>query len=187
MTAPGDVTRLLAQAADGNRGALEQVFPLVYEQLLHLAQRQLRREREDHTLDTVALVHEAYLKLTGLDHMPWQNRAHFLAVAAQAMRRVLVNYALSRKTHKRGGGWRRVPLEESQLAADLRTEELLALDRALERLAALNERQCRVVECRFFAGMEIDETAQALGISPVTVKRDWTVARAFLNRELGES
>ena len=185
VTSPGEVTRLLGEAADGNRAAFDSVFALVYDELRRLAQRQLSHERDDHTLDTVALVNEAYMKLTGLDHMSWQNRAHFMALAAQAMRRVLVNYAVSRKTHKRGGGWQRVPLEDAQVAADLRTEELLALERALERLAALNERQARVVECRFFAGMEIEETAQALDISPITVKRDWTVARAFLNRELG--
>lgn len=149
-----------------------------------MAHRHLGRERDGHTLDTTALVHEAYLKLARLDRVRWQTRTHFLAFAAQAMRRVLVDYAVRRNAEKRGGGRERVPLSPVMVAVDDRVEDLLALDEALERLRALDERQCRVVECRFFAGMSVEETAEVLGVSAATVKRDWTHARAWLNRAL---
>lgn len=149
-----------------------------------MAHRHLGREREGHTLDTTALVHEAYLKLARLDRVRWQTRTHFLAFAAQAMRRVLVDYAVRRNAEKRGGRRERVPLSPVMVAVDDRVEDLLALDDALERLRALDERQCRVVECRFFAGMSVEETAEVLGVSAATVKRDWTHARAWLNRAL---
>lgn len=186
MAEPGQVTRLLAGLTEDGRNAMDRVFPLVYEELHRVAHNYMRAERADHTLDTTALVHEAYLRLAGADSIEWQSRAHFFAVAARAMRRILMNYAEARNTKKRSGGWRRVSLSDGTAvkpAADI--EQLLALDRALSRLGALNERQCQVVECRYFAGMTVDETAAGLGVSPATVKRDWTVARAWLHRELG--
>lgn len=165
---------------------LDELFPLAYAELRRIAHRRLRGERPGHTLNTTALVHEAYLKLSRLDRIEWNGRTHCLAVAAQAMRRVLVDYAVRRKAQKRGGTRARVPLDRVTLSVDDATAELLALNDAMERLKAIDERQCRVVECRFFAGMTIDETAEALDVSPATVKRDWTHARAWLNRALAE-
>jgi RNA polymerase sigma-70 factor, ECF subfamily len=188
MTEPGEVTRLLAQASRGDRDAVDRLVPILYDELRRMAHRRMRGERVGHTLDTTALVHEAYLELAGLDRMEWRDRAHFLAVAARAMRRVLIDYAVQRRAQKRDGGRRPVPLDEVEDLLALsghRADELLALDEALRRLDAVSERQCRVVECRFFAGMSVEETAEALGTSPATVKRDWTVARAWLHRELG--
>lgn len=167
----------------GKRG-VDTLFPVVYGELRGLARRYLRGERKGHTLDTTALVHEAYLKLAGLDRIEWKSRSHFLAVAAQAMRRVLVDHAVARKAQKRGGGWSRVSLERLDLGRRDHDTDLLALDAALQRLEQSSPRQCRVVECRFFAGMTIDETAEVLGVSPATVKSDWAHARAWLNREL---
>ncbi|GAB5534878.1 MAG: sigma-70 family RNA polymerase sigma factor [Rubricoccaceae bacterium] len=185
---PGDVTAHLHAWAGGNAAALDELVPLVYEELERLAHRQLRRERSDHTLDTSGLVHEAYTRLVRLDRIQWNDRAHFLALAAQAMRRVLINYAESRRAQKRGGGKIPVSLDASpiQVASATATDldDLLALDEALKRLAGLDDRQARVVECRFFGGMTVEETASVLEISPATVKRDWTLARAWLNREL---
>jgi RNA polymerase sigma factor (TIGR02999 family) len=146
--------------------------------------RELRRERPDHTLTPTALVHEAYLKLVQLERIDWQGRAHFFGACAQVMRRVLISYARMKKAEKRGGGVQPVTLENVVAAAESRPAELLALDEALVRLEALSARQARIVECRFFAGMGVEETAAALGISPATVKREWTAARAWLNREL---
>jgi RNA polymerase sigma factor (TIGR02999 family) len=184
-------TDLLIALSDGNRDALDELVPLVYDELRAIARRKLRSERSGHTLDTSALVHEAYLKLVHLDRMQWQSRAHFLAVAAQAMRNILVNHALRRKRVKRGGGAPHEPLDE--MAAEpaiLPVEEadrILALDAALDQLAALNARHARIVECRFFGGMTIEETATALDISPATTKRDWSLLRAWLGRELERS
>lgn len=188
MTDSGDVTRLLAQASRGDRDAVDRLVPILYGELRRIAHLRMRGERDGHTLGTTALVHEAYLELAGLDRMTWRDRAHFLAVAARAMRRVLIDHAVARGAQKRDGGRRALPLDEAaQLVAGAGPpdDELLALDEALERLAAVSERQCRVVECRFFAGMSVEETAEALRTSPATVKRDWTVARAWLHRELG--
>lgn len=164
---------------------VDRLVPLTYAELRQIAHHHLRRERQGHTIDTTALVHEAYLRLAPLDSMEWQGRTHFLAMAARAMRRVLVDYAKQRGAQKRGGGRSRVELQPWMVMVDDRGEDLLALDDALERLASLDERQCRVVECRFFAGMTIAETAEALQVSVATVKRDWTHARAWLNRALG--
>jgi RNA polymerase sigma factor (TIGR02999 family) len=187
VSAEDSIVALLQAARDGNRGALDELFPLVYDVLRRIAHRKLAAERAGHTLSTTDLVHEAYLKLVRLDRIEWQGRAHFLAVAAQSMRNILVTYALRRKTGKRGGGVAGVPLEEEAIAiAEAPASDLLALNRAMEKLEAIDARQSRVVECRFFAGMSIDETAEALGISPASVKRDWAVARAWLNRELGD-
>jgi RNA polymerase sigma factor (TIGR02999 family) len=187
VSADDRLLELLQAARAGNRGALDEVFPLVYDVLRRIAHRKLSSERAGHSLSTKELVHEAYLKLVRLDRIEWQGRAHFLAVAAQSMRNILVTYALRRKTGKRGGGQASEPLESEEVAiAEAPTADLLALNRALEKLEAIDPRQSRVVECRFFAGMSIEETAEAMGVSPASVKRDWAVARAWLNRELGE-
>lgn len=185
MSDQEEITRALAELADGDRDAMDRLLPIVYENLRVLAQRELRRERQDHTLGATALVHEAYLKLAQLDRISWEGRAHFFGAAAQAMRRILISYARMKKAEKRGSGAEHVPLEDVVVVARDRPADLLALDDALERLAELDDRQARVVECRFFAGMGVEETAEVLGISPATVKRDWTLARAWLNRELG--
>jgi RNA polymerase sigma factor (TIGR02999 family) len=165
---------------------MEEMFPLVYDELRRMAARKLRHERDGHTLCTTALVHEAWIELRKLNRIEWQNRAHFLAVAAQAMRRILIDYAVARRRHKRGGGRILESLDDgSALAIAIeRDDELLALDEALTRLTAMSERQGHIVECRFFGGMTVEETAEALAVSPATVKREWSTARAWLNREL---
>jgi len=165
---------------------LDDVFPVVSEALKRVAHRQLRGERPGHTLGTTALVHEAYLELAKLDHLRWPGRAYMLAAASRAMRRILIDYAVARRAQKRGGGVDAEPLDDAVAMAISRGDELLALDEALDRLAGVNERYGRVVECRFFGGMSVEETAEALGTSPATVKRDWTMARAWLNRELDD-
>lgn len=166
---------------------LDTLIPMLYEELRRLAHRQLHAERAEHTLGTTGLVHEAYLKLVRLDRMAWQNKAHVYAEAARAMRRVLVDHAVRRRAAKRGGAPLRVELDDAMVVADERAEDLLALHESLERLAIERPRHARVVECRFFAGMSIPDVAEALDISPATVKRDWQLARAWLNRELAPS
>lgn len=183
---PGDRPPSSVDAGTGSAAQLDDVFPAIYEELRRVAHRQLRGERTEHTLGTTALVHEAYLELLKLDRIRWHGRAYVLAAASQAMRRVLIDYAVSRRAQKRGGGMATVPLDDAFAMAVSRGDELLALDEALDRLALVNERYGRVVECRFFGGMSVEDTAEALGTSPATVKRDWTLARAWLNRELGE-
>jgi len=163
---------------------LRELFEIVYAELRRVAHRHLGGERVGHTLGTTGLVHEAYLELARLEHIQWPGRAYVLAAASQAMRRILIDYALARSTRKRGGGVANVPLDDAVAMAVSRSDTLLALDEALDRLAALSPRSARVVECRFFGGMTIEETAEALAISPATVKREWGVARAYLNREL---
>jgi RNA polymerase sigma-70 factor (ECF subfamily) len=164
---------------------MEDMFPLVYDELRRIAARAMRGERPDHTLCTTALVNEAWLEVSKLTRIQWKSRSQFLAIAAQAMRRVLIDYAVSRRRLKRGGGQTIQSLDGDAVAAVAAQEDdMLALDQALERLSAMNERHARIVECRFFGGMSVEETAEALGISPATVKRDWTLARAWLNREL---
>ncbi len=183
----GDITRLLQHAGDGDASALHRVLGLLHDRLRGIARRQLAGEGDGHTLETDGLVHEAYLRLEGLDRMQWRDRQHLLAMAARTMRRVLIDYAEQRRAIKRGGGEIAVTLGESDAAVggvDGHADELFALDEALVRLAALNPRQSHVVECRFFAGLSVEETAEALDLSPATVKRDWTSARAWLNREL---
>lgn len=184
MAQSPDVTQLLISATDGNREALERLMPIVYEELHQIAHAHMRGERSGHTLNTTALVHEAYLKLVDLNRMRWQNRAHFFAMSSRTMRRILVNYAHQHRAQKRGGNLQRVTLDESLVASDTWGGDVISLDDAITRLTAMNERQGKVVECRFFAGMNIEETAEALGISVATVKRDWNLARAWLNREL---
>lgn len=184
MDEHGEVTQLLVAAKDGGADAIGRVVTLVYEELERIAHRQLAREQAGHTLDTGALVHEAYLKLGQLDHIDWQSREHFLAMAARLMRRILIDYAVARRAEKRGGGAVRITLDPGMAAVEAGGDDLLALDDALKRLEQLNARQSRIVECRFFAGMSVEETAAALDLSPATVKRDWVSARAWLNREL---
>lgn len=179
-----NITRLLLDFSSGTEGAFERLLPLVYEELRRMAQHQLRRERADHTLCTTELVHEAYMKLVDQTRTQWRNRAQFYAVAAQAMRRILVDYARTRNAEKRGGGQRDLLLDEVGELSVTRAEELIVLDEALDRLASFDKRQSRIVECRFFAGLTIEETAEALGISPTTVKQDWSLARAWLFREM---
>lgn len=180
------VTTLLRNASRGNREALDRLMPLVYDSLRRLAHRALRGEREGHTLSTTALAHEAYLELVGLDRIEWRDRSHFFAVAAGAMRRILIDYAVSRNAQKRGGGVAMLELNRVDVPIDDRLAETMELDEALGRLESIAPRAVRIVECRVFAGMTIEETAAALDVSPASVKRQWTVARAWLTRELGE-
>jgi len=185
-TAGADVTRLLQEFADGRAGALDELMPLVYAELRSIAHRQMLGERPDHTWSTRELVHEAYVRLAHLESLQWQNRAHFYAVAARLMKRLLIDHARERTRRKRGGGLKPVPLDSAPLLTDAQAEQLVALDEALGQLEALGERCRSVVEHRVFAGMTHAESAEVLGVSIVTVKRDWAVARAWLNRAMGE-
>jgi RNA polymerase sigma factor (TIGR02999 family) len=178
------VTQLLVDWSKGDQDALNQLMPLVYDELRRLANRHLRRERPDHTLQTTALVHEAYLRLVDQTSANWQNRLQFFAVAAQLMRRILVDYARSHHAAKRGGEFIKVSLDEALAPATERDAELLALDDALDRLAAIDAQQSRVVELRVFAGLTLEETAQALNISPRTVRREWSMAKAWLHQQM---
>ena len=178
------VTELLAKARSGDSSALANVFPLIYDELHRLAQRQLQREPDGHTLSPTALVHEAYMRLIDYSRMEWNNRAHFLAVAATAMRRILVDHARSHRSMKRGGAVRHVPIEGVELGTEERAELLIAVDEALVRLKEIDPRQAQVVECRFFGGMTEEETAEALGIGLRTAKRDWAKAKSWLHREI---
>jgi RNA polymerase sigma factor (TIGR02999 family) len=184
MTTRKRVTELLFSLRDGKREVLDELIPHVYKELRAIARRRLRHERQNHTLNSTALVHEAYLKLVELDRVDWQSRAHFLAVAARVMRNIIVDYALRRKRIKRGGGAPLAPLEEAANMPTIEADRVLDLDRALDRLAALNPRHARVVECRFFGGMTIEETAAALQVSGATIERDWMLLRSWLQREL---
>jgi RNA polymerase sigma factor (TIGR02999 family) len=179
-----EVTRLLHEVQQGSPEASEHLIRLVYDELHRVAERYMRRERGDHTLQPTILVDEAFMRLVEQRAMTWQNRAHFFAIAAQAMRRILVDYARRRSAARRNGG-QRVTLADDVAATDARPIDLIALDDALRRLAALDERQAHVVELRFFGGLDVDQTAEALGISSATVKRDWAFAKAWLQRELG--
>jgi len=180
----GDVTQLLADLQGGRPDAASQLMPLVYEELRRLAVHYMQQQRPDHTLQATALMHEAYLRLVNQPAQTWQNRAHFIGVAAQLMRNILVDYARSRQTAKRGQAPRKVPLDDVLLFSEERSAELVAIDEALTRLARVDARQSRIVELRFFGGLTVEETAEALGVSPKTVKRDWNVARAWLYREI---
>ena len=183
---PNEISQLLYAWSDGNREALDALLPLVYDELRRQAHRFLRRERQNHTLQTTALIHEAYLKLIEQNRVNWQNRAHFFAISANLMRRILVNYAKAKHRVKRGGVGENLPLDETILiVSDKRELDLLALDEALTCLAKLDERQAQIVELRYFSGLSIEETAEVLDISPVTVKRDWKMTKAWLHRELG--
>jgi RNA polymerase sigma factor (TIGR02999 family) len=181
-----EVTQFLLQWRDGDAEAFEHLMPLVYEELRRLAHRHLWNERDDHTLHTTDLVHEAYLNLIAQEQTPWQGRAHFFAVAARAMRHILIDYARRRNRVKRGGGQYNLSLDDVAVFTEDQYEDLIALDQALTGLEAVDPRLCQVVECRYFGGLTIAETAEALDISPATVKRDWHMAKAWLRRELFE-
>ena len=185
MTAsPHDVTQLLVAWGNGNQEARDELMPLVYEELRHLAHRYMGRERAGHTLQTSALVNEAYLRLIDQNDVHWQNRAHFFGIAAQMMRRILVDYARKRRYDKRGGDARTVPLDDAMIVSDERAADVVALDDALKSLAELDPRKSQIVELRFFGGLSIEETAEVLAVSPGTVMRDWTLAKAWLRREM---
>jgi RNA polymerase sigma-70 factor (ECF subfamily) len=179
----GEVTRLLGELSRGRREVEADLIPLIYHELRRLAAAQMKRERSGHTLQPTALVHEAYLRLAG-QHADWQNRAHFFAVAAQAMRRVLLDHARQHHAGKRGSQGQRITLEEGLAVTSDPLDEVLAVDECVTRLAAIDPRQARLVELRFFAGLSVEESAQALGISEITAKRDWASAKAWLSREL---
>jgi RNA polymerase sigma-70 factor, ECF subfamily len=181
---PGEVTNLLIQLKNGNRDAEPRLVPLVYAELRRLAGHYMRGERPGHTLQATALVHEAYLRLVGQKEISWQNRAHFFGVAANLMRRILVDHARAKQAKKRGGSGQKLSLDEAVLVKPEAPEQFLALDEALERLAKRDPRQSRIVELRFFGGLSEEETAEVLGISTRTVKRDWSVARAWLYQQL---
>lgn len=184
--APHEVTQLLIDCSDGNQDAFNQLFPLVYEELRRLAHRYMTQERRGHTLQTTAVVHEAYLRLIDQKHVQWQNRAHFFAIASQMMRRILITHAQSHAYAKRGGGALKVSLDEAAVLSPERATELIALDEALKSLTAIDPRRSQVVELRFFGGLDNEEIAEVLKISPNTVMRDWKVAKAWLYREMSK-
>jgi RNA polymerase sigma factor (TIGR02999 family) len=179
-----DITALLHAHAAGDADALDRLLPYVYDELRRIARGRLRHERDDHSLATTDLVHEAFIKLMPLERVDWRSRSHFYAIASRAARLVLIDHAVRRRTTKRGGGARAVDLEEQLASAERPLDDLITLSQLLDRLEQLEPRQVRVVECRFFGGLSLDETAAALGTSSATVSRDWTFARAWLNREM---
>jgi len=181
---PSEITNLLVRSGQGDKSALDQLLPLVYQELRRLAHHQLQQERAGHSLQTTALVHEAYLRLAGQQEVDWQNRYHFFALAAQMMRRVLVDYARARQSEKRGGGAVQVSLSQAESKAEDRAAEVIALDEALSRLATLDRRQSQVIELRYFGGLSVEETAAVLQVSPSTVLGDWRQARAWLYLQL---
>jgi RNA polymerase sigma factor (TIGR02999 family) len=183
-TSPQDVTGLLVRWRTGDREALDALTPLVYDELRRLAKSYLRRERPDHTLDGTALVHEAYMRLVDQRNVEWRNRNHFFALAAELIRRILVDHARARIAAKRGGSNVKLSLDEALAPADEKDLNILALDDALLALGKADPQQSRIVELRYFAGLTIEETADVMEISPATVKRDWTTAKAFLKREM---
>ncbi len=185
MTSQHEITRLLADWGNGDQQALEKLAPLVYQELHRLASRYLRQERPGHTLQSTALVNEAYLKLVGQHDVKWQNRAHFFGIASQLIRRILVDYARNRYAAKRGANAPRLSLDEALGVPEAQRDlDILALNDALDDLAKIDPRQSRVVELRFFAGLSVEETAEVLQMSPATVKREWTAAKAWLFREI---
>jgi RNA polymerase sigma factor (TIGR02999 family) len=189
MTAssPNEVTLLLLDWSDGDKSALDKLMPLVYEELRRLAHHYMGRERTGHMLQTTALVNEAYLRLIDQRSVKWQNRAHFFGIASQMMRRILVDHARSRHYAKRGGGGaRQVSLDEAMIVSPGRAAEVVALDDALNALAEIDRRKSQIVEMRFFGGLSIEETAEVLAVSPGTVMRDWTLAKAWLHREISK-
>jgi RNA polymerase sigma factor (TIGR02999 family) len=181
---PQNVTQLLIGWGKGDKEALDKLVPIVYDELRRQAAGYLRRERVGHTLQTTALIHEAYLRLVDQKNVQWQNRAHFFGIAAQLMRRILVDHARTKKRAKRGGSDIRVSLNEATLTTQGQDLDIVALDEALEHLAEIDEQQSKIVELRFFSGLTVEETAEVLGISPATVKRDWSMAKAWLHREI---
>ncbi len=186
-TSQQQVTRLLAEAVDGRERAADELLPLVYDQLRRLAQKQMANERAGHTLQATALVHEAYVRLVGAEDPGWSSRAHFYMAAAQAIRRILIDHARKRGRKKRGGGEARRRIDAEDLVHISEPEDVMDIDEAIQKLEKFDPEMARVVHLRFFAGLSIEDTAQTLGISASTVKRDWTLARAWLYRELGAS
>jgi RNA polymerase sigma factor (TIGR02999 family) len=185
MTAsPKEVSELLASWSNGDKTALDKLMPLVYSELRRLARRYMGRENPGHTLQTSALINEAYLKLVDQPNVKWQNRAHFFAVAAQVMRHILIDHARGHRCFKRGAGGQKISLDESATLTGTRVTELVALDDALVSLAALDPRKSRIIELRFFGGLSIEETAEVMKISAITVSREWRSARAWLRREM---
>jgi RNA polymerase sigma factor (TIGR02999 family) len=179
---PQGVTQLLISWRNGDTAARDQLIPLVYEELRRLATRFMGRERRDHTLETSALINEAYLRLADQSTVNWQNRAHFFAVAAQIMRNILIDHARSYQYEKRGGGAQKVSLDDAIILTEERAAELVALDDALTSLAAVDPRKSKIIELRFFGGLNIEETAEVVGLSPTTVQREWRAAKAWLHR-----
>ena len=175
-----DITQLLNKAQSGDKNALDELLPLVYNELRSVAGNQLKTERDNHTLQATALVHEAYLRLLDQHTIDWRNRAHFFGLASQMMRRILVNYAVERKAQKRGSGATRIALDDAVSYTDEREMDLVLLDENLKRLAEFDETQAKIVELRFFGGLTIEETAEVLGISPSTVTREWRMAKSWL-------
>ncbi len=186
MSESQEVTLLLSALTRGDDGAASKLIPVVYDELRRLAGGYMRRERVDHTLQATALVHEAYLKLVEQRSVNWQSRAHFFGVAAQLMRRILIDHARGHSRKKRGGEQKKVALDEAFVFSEQQADELLAVDESLDRLAKIDPRQSRVVELRFFGGLSVEESAEVLGVSPKTVKRDWSVAKAWLYADLKE-
>jgi len=189
MSSPSEITEiteLLVGWSNGDQAALDKLMPLVERELHQLAHRYMRREQDGHTLQTTALINETFLRLVDQNRVRWQNRAHFYGIAARIMRRVLMNYARDRKRDKRGGGAYKVSLSEADALSEQRSVELVALDEALQKLSAFDERKGRVVELRYFGGLSVKETAEVLNVSQITVARDWDVARAWLAREMGD-
>lgn len=185
MNQSPDITQILQEWSDGKREALDDLIPLVYDELRRQASRYLRKERQDHTLQTTALINEAYVKLIDQRNVNWQNRAHFFAIAAQAMRRILVDYARAKHREKRGGDAEKVSLEEAtMIAVEEKSVDLIALDEALTKLAKIDEQKSRIVELRYFSGLSVEETAEVMNVSHKTVERHWTMAKAWLHREL---
>jgi RNA polymerase sigma factor (TIGR02999 family) len=184
---PNEVTQLLINWNQGDQAALDELVPLVEVELRRLARHYMARESPDHTLQTSALINEAYIRLIDQQKMPWQNRAHFFGVAAQVMRHILIDHARGHAYAKRGGGARKVPLEEAMMVNEKRAAELVALDDALKKLAKIDSRKSRIIELRFFGGLNIQETAEALRISRITVTREWRSAKAWLRREMNQS
>jgi RNA polymerase sigma-70 factor (ECF subfamily) len=181
---PQEVTQLLVDWGNGNQAALDRLMPLVYTELRQLAHRYMRRERPGHTMQTTALIHEAYLRLVDQNQVRWQHQAHFFGIAARLMRQILIEHARSHTRAKRGGGVGTISLDEAAIVSQARATELLALDDALERLATIDPRKSQVVELRFFGGLSVEEAAQVLNIAPNTVLRDWRMAKAWLRREI---
>ena len=182
-----DVSVLLGQLAKGNESAASKLIPIVYDELRRLAAACMRRERQDHTLQPTALVNEAYLKLIEQRDVDWQGRAHFFGIAAQIMRRILIDHARAHLRDKRGGGAIAVPLDEALVFSPEQSSEIVRLNEALERLAKFDPRQSKIVELRFFGGLTVEQTAELLSLSPTTVKREWSMAKAWLHGELRES